>query len=147
MRRYRLGWAPAGWDTMASALRFPDEVLRGTGLGFVDDRGRRSDSFRARVLFPILDHQGTAIGLGGRQLPGGRPPKYKNTAETQLYRKAVQTVAEAQKASTSYLQRQLRVGYNNAARLIERMEKEGVVSVPDHVGRREVLIDPDGHAI
>ncbi|MGF1550201.1 MAG: DNA translocase FtsK, partial [Sphingomonadaceae bacterium] len=68
-------------------------------------------------------------------------------AETQLYRRAVQTVAESQKASTSYLQRQLRVGYNNAARLIERMEKEGLVSAPDHVGRRDVLIDPEGNPV
>lgn len=68
-------------------------------------------------------------------------------AETQLYRKAIQIVAESQKASTSYLQRQLRVGYNSAARLIERMEKEGLVARPDHIGRREVLIDPDGHPI
>ncbi|QDP19533.1 DNA translocase FtsK [Sphingomonas xanthus] len=67
--------------------------------------------------------------------------------ETQLYRKAVQIVAESQKASTSYLQRQLRVGYNSAARLIERMEKDGLVGQPDHVGRREVLIDTEGHPI
>ena len=67
--------------------------------------------------------------------------------ETQLYRKAIQIVAESQKASTSYLQRQLRVGYNSAARLIERMEKDGLVGQPDHVGRREVLIDTDGHPI
>ena len=60
---------------------------------------------------------------------------------------AIQIVAESQKASTSYLQRQLRVGYNSAARLIERMEKDGLVGQPDHVGRREVLIDPDGHPI
>jgi S-DNA-T family DNA segregation ATPase FtsK/SpoIIIE len=64
-----------------------------------------------------------------------------------MYRKALQVVAESQKASTSYIQRQLRIGYNSAARLIERMELEGKVSRPDHVGRREVLIDPDGHAI
>ena len=67
--------------------------------------------------------------------------------ETQLYRKAIQIVAESQKASTSYLQRQLRVGYNSAARLIERMEKDGLVGQPDHVGRREVLIDTEGHPI
>jgi DNA segregation ATPase FtsK/SpoIIIE, S-DNA-T family len=41
----------------------------------------------------------------------------------------------------------LRVGYNSAARLIERMEKDGKVGMPDHVGRREVLIDTDGHPI
>ncbi|MFC7499324.1 DNA translocase FtsK 4TM domain-containing protein [Enterovirga sp. GCM10030262] len=74
-------------------------------------------------------------------------PTGEDDADSRLYRKAVQTVAESQKASTSYIQRQLRIGYNNAARLIERMEKEGLVSVPDHVGRREVLIDPEGHAI
>jgi S-DNA-T family DNA segregation ATPase FtsK/SpoIIIE len=82
---------------------------------------------------------------GGYMFEG--QPTGDEDAETLLYRKAVQVVAESQKASTSYLQRQLRVGYNNAARLIERMEKDGKVSTPDHVGRREVLIDPDGHAI
>jgi len=74
-------------------------------------------------------------------------PTGEDDPETQLYRKAVQTVAEAQKASTSYLQRQLRVGYNNAARLIERMEKDGIVSTPDHVGRREVLVDVEGRPL
>ena len=43
------------------------------------------------------------------------------------------------KASISYVQRKLRIGYNRAANLIERMEREGVVSKQDHVGRREVL--------
>ena len=65
----------------------------------------------------------------------------------ELYRKAVQIVAESQKASTSYIQRQLRIGYNSAARLIERMENDGKVSRPDHVGRREVLIDTNGQAV
>jgi S-DNA-T family DNA segregation ATPase FtsK/SpoIIIE len=74
-------------------------------------------------------------------------PTGEDDPETQLFRKAVQVVAEAQKASTSYLQRQLRIGYNGAARLIERMEKEGIVSVPDHVGRREVLVDPEGRPL
>lgn len=67
--------------------------------------------------------------------------------EADLYRRAVQVVAESQKASTSYIQRQLRIGYNNAARLIERMEKDGYVGQADHVGRREVLVDPDGQRL
>lgn len=67
-----------------------------------------------------------------------------DNGEDDIYRRAVQIVAESQKASTSYLQRQLRVGYNSAARLIEQMEKEGLVGQPDHVGRREVFIDRDG---
>jgi S-DNA-T family DNA segregation ATPase FtsK/SpoIIIE len=82
---------------------------------------------------------------GGYMFEG--QPTGEDDPEAQLYRKAVQTVAESQKASTSYLQRQLRVGYNNAARLIERMEKDGIVSAPDHVGRRDVLVDPEGRPI
>ena len=56
-------------------------------------------------------------------------------------------VLRDKKVSTSYVQRRLQVGYNKAASLIERMEKDGLVGQPDHVGRREVLIDPDGHPI
>lgn len=74
-------------------------------------------------------------------------PTGEDSAEDQLYRKACQIVAESQKASTSYIQRQLRVGYNNAARLIERMEVEGKVSAANHVGRREVLIDQEGNPV
>ncbi|MGP7795768.1 DNA translocase FtsK [Sphingomonas sp. CLY1604] len=74
-------------------------------------------------------------------------PEGEDTAEDQQYRAAIQLVCESQKASTSWLQRQLRIGYNSAARLIEKMEKDGIVSRPDHVGRREVLRDTEGHAI
>ncbi|HEX8485139.1 DNA translocase FtsK [Sphingomonas sp.] len=74
-------------------------------------------------------------------------PTGEDSAEDQQYRAAIQLVCESQKASTSWLQRQLRIGYNSAARLIERMEKDGIVGRPDHVGRREVLRDAEGHAI
>ena len=74
-------------------------------------------------------------------------PTGEDTPEDQQFRAAVQLVCESGKASTSWLQRQLRIGYNSAARLIERMEKEGIVGRPDHVGRREVLRDAEGHAI
>ncbi|KQU61541.1 cell division protein FtsK [Sphingomonas sp. Leaf339] len=74
-------------------------------------------------------------------------PTGEDSAEDQQYRAAIQLVCESQKASTSWLQRQLRIGYNSAARLIEKMEKDGIVGRPDHVGRREVLRDTDGHAI
>ena len=60
---------------------------------------------------------------------------------------ALQIVAKEGRASTSFLQRKLRIGYNSAARLIERMEQDGHVSAPDHVGRRKVLMgggDEDG---
>jgi len=74
-------------------------------------------------------------------------PTGEDSQEDQQYRAAIQLVCESQKASTSWLQRQLRIGYNSAARLIERMERDGIVGRPDHVGRREVLRDAEGHAI
>lgn len=57
----------------------------------------------------------------------------------EVYVRAVALVREHDKASTSWLQRQLAIGYNSAALLIEHMERAGVVSAPDHVGRRTVL--------
>ena len=56
-----------------------------------------------------------------------------------LYEQAVSIVRNDKKASTSYIQRRLGIGYNKAASIIERMEAEGVVSPADHVGRREVI--------
>ncbi len=60
--------------------------------------------------------------------------------EKGLYDQAVALVAREGKASTSFVQRHLQIGYNRAARLIEQMEKEGVVSPANHVGKREVLV-------
>ncbi|HUD52944.1 DNA translocase FtsK, partial [Parvibaculum sp.] len=57
-----------------------------------------------------------------------------------LYDKAVAIVARDKRASTSYIQRRLQIGYNRAARLIELMEEQGVVSPPNHQGKREVLV-------
>jgi DNA segregation ATPase FtsK/SpoIIIE, S-DNA-T family len=61
-----------------------------------------------------------------------------------LYDQAVALVCRERKATTSYLQRRFEIGYNKAARLIERMEKEGVISAPNHVGKREVLAQDVG---
>ena len=58
-----------------------------------------------------------------------------------LYDRAVNIVLRDKKCSTSYIQRRLSVGYNKAASLVERMEKEGVVSsAPNHSGKREILV-------
>ncbi|WP_407067695.1 DNA translocase FtsK [Mesorhizobium sp. CU2] len=56
-----------------------------------------------------------------------------------LYEEAVKVVKRDKKCSTSYIQRRLGVGYNRAASLVERMEKEGLVGTPNHVGKREIL--------
>ena len=87
-----------------------------------------------------LEADGGALGLALGE-PGN--------GDDAQYAQALQIVAQEGKASTSYLQRKMRIGYNSAARLIERMEADGHVSGPDHVGRRQVLIgggapDEDG---
>jgi S-DNA-T family DNA segregation ATPase FtsK/SpoIIIE len=56
-----------------------------------------------------------------------------------LYNRAVALVVREKKASTSFVQRHLQIGYNRAARIIEQMESDGVISQANHVGKREVL--------
>ena len=62
----------------------------------------------------------------------------------ELYDKAVAVVCQHGKASTSFVQRHLQIGYNRAARIIEKMEAEGIVSQANHVGKREVLVQGPG---
>jgi S-DNA-T family DNA segregation ATPase FtsK/SpoIIIE len=61
-----------------------------------------------------------------------------------LYQQAVQVVVRDRKASTSYIQRRLQIGYNRAASLMERMEKEGIVGQANHAGKREILVGEEG---
>ncbi|MBU2586529.1 MAG: DNA translocase FtsK, partial [Alphaproteobacteria bacterium] len=67
--------------------------------------------------------------------------------EERKYRQACQIVIENQKASGSWLQRQMGVGYNTAAKWIERMEEDGLVGPANHVGRREIYRDHDGNPL
>ena len=62
-----------------------------------------------------------------------------------LYTQAVQVVLRDKKASTSYIQRRLQIGYNRAASLMEKMEIEGIVGPANHAGKREILVEPDPH--
>ena len=66
-------------------------------------------------------------------------------AENALYDTAVAIVIKDRKCSTSYIQRKLAIGYNKAARLVEQMEDEGVVSAANHVGKREILVPEQHH--
>ncbi|MBV8335016.1 MAG: DNA translocase FtsK 4TM domain-containing protein [Alphaproteobacteria bacterium] len=72
-----------------------------------------------------------SFGIPGSEEEGG--------LGDELYAQAVAVVCRERKASTSFVQRQLQIGYNRAARIIERMETEGIVSGANHVGKREVL--------
>jgi S-DNA-T family DNA segregation ATPase FtsK/SpoIIIE len=69
------------------------------------------------------------LGLGGN-----------TNGEDALYDQAVAIVIKDRKCSTSYIQRKLAIGYNKAARLVEQMEEEGLVSPANHVGKREILV-------
>ena len=60
-----------------------------------------------------------------------------------LYSQAVAVVKRDRKASTSYIQRRLQIGYNRAASLMERMENEGIIGQANHAGKREILIPED----
>jgi S-DNA-T family DNA segregation ATPase FtsK/SpoIIIE len=70
---------------------------------------------------------------------GGSMPLDTGSGEKGLYEQAVALVTREGKASTSFVQRHLNIGYNRAAKLIEQMEREGVVGPANHVGKREVL--------
>ncbi|PCI48952.1 MAG: cell division protein FtsK [Alphaproteobacteria bacterium] len=78
----------------------------------------------------------SAFLQNSQMTPGGA-----KSSGDELYDRAVAIVARDKKASTSYIQRQLSIGYNRAANIIEKMEREGVVSAANHVGKREVLIE------
>ena len=64
---------------------------------------------------------------------------------TDLYQQAVQIVTRDKKASTSYIQRRLQIGYNRAASIMERMEQEGIVGQANHAGKREILVGTEEH--
>jgi len=105
-----------------------DEIQR--VVAFLKTQGR--PVYNLDILKPRDDDaegQGE-LPLGG---PGGK-------ADDDMYDKAVYIVTTTRNASISWVQRQLRIGYNRAARLVEEMEKQGVVSPPDHTNKREVLI-------
>ncbi len=73
------------------------------------------------------------LGLGGN-----------TDSEDALYDQAVAIVIKDRKCSTSYIQRKLAIGYNKAARRVEQMEENGLVSPANHVGKREILVPEQG---
>jgi len=96
----------------------PPEYVGGVVDGPADDKGSDID---------------LVLGLGGN-----------TDSEDALYDTAVAIVIKDRKCSTSYIQRKLAIGYNKAARLVEQMEDEGLVTPANHVGKREILV-PEQH--
>lgn len=105
-----------------------------------DEVHRVCDDWRARgepnYLPEILEDTDINAAIPGMEAPGD-----SDDAENDpLYDEAVAHVIESRRASISFVQRKMRIGYNRAARLVEAMEMAGVVSAPGHNGQREVLV-------
>lgn len=89
-RRFSLGYAPEGFDALSRHLRakgFSRDDVVAAGLAFVNRAQKLQDQFRGRLMFPIWDARGDAVGFGARALDG-TPPKYKNSAESAIYHKS-----------------------------------------------------------
>ena len=88
-RDFRLGFAPEGWDNLLQTLVDEDSVGHAltAGLLIENDKGRKYDRFRDRVIFPIVNQRGKVIAMGGRVL-GDNKPKYLNSPETPLFSKS-----------------------------------------------------------
>ncbi|MCH2038143.1 MAG: DNA translocase FtsK 4TM domain-containing protein [Rickettsiales bacterium] len=88
----------------------------------------------------VLDEsEADDVIIPGVNVGAGAGSGSASSGEDELYDRAVMVVIKNKRASTSFVQRQLRIGYNKAANLIERMEEEGVISAPNHAGKREIL--------
>jgi len=89
-RRFGLGYAPEGWETLLTFMKgekVPEEALIAAGLAVArENRAGAYDRFRGRLLFPIRDLQGRVVAFGGRGF-GDEQPKYLNSPETPLYTK------------------------------------------------------------
>ena len=91
LERFSVGFAPNTWDALTRRLRergFSDAELSGAGLASPSTRGGVYDRFRGRIIIPIRDASGRAIGLGGRILPEAEGPKYLNSPATALFDKS-----------------------------------------------------------
>ncbi len=88
-KEFELGFAPLGWDNLLNALGTSDAAkqrLAQIGMTLEKDNGDYYDRFRDRIIFPIRDQRGRAIGFGGRVFDGSLP-KYLNSPETPIFHK------------------------------------------------------------
>jgi S-DNA-T family DNA segregation ATPase FtsK/SpoIIIE len=102
----------------------------GRGKAAAADKAERSDEPEEEA--PVFDIGAFAAASGGDS--------------DDLYKQAIEVVLRDQKASTSYIQRRLQIGYNRAASIMERMEIEGIVGPANHAGKREILVAGATHS-
>ncbi len=88
VRAYKVGYAPDTWDALAKKLKISDKDLVDSGLGKINSIGKQMDWQRGRIVFPVFDERGDAVGFGGRIMPGGEGAKYINSQECAVYSKS-----------------------------------------------------------
>ena len=89
--RFAIGYSPPHGEALVGYLRrrkVPEDVMVTAGLAVRARTGKVFDRFRGRVMFPIYDVRGDAVGFGARLLEGGEGPKYLNSPETPIYHKS-----------------------------------------------------------
>lgn len=88
VRNYQLGWADDQQRALADFLGGNKELLLAAGLAIETPQGTIKDFFQNRIMFPIFTPTGDPVAFGGRIMPGGQGPKYKNSASTPVYDKS-----------------------------------------------------------
>lgn len=139
---FGIGYAPAGWETLAQALRHHDaQNLLATGLVIRRDNGGQYDRFRERIMFPIRDARGRVIAFGGRVL-GKDEPKYLNSPETSLFHKGRELYGlyEARQAARDIPRLLVVEGYMDVVALAQHgipyaVATLGTATTPEHLNR------------
>ena len=146
IKRFRIGWAPAGYDGVMKALGNSTrrrDLLDQAGMLASGDRGKY-DRFRERLMFPILDRRGRVIAFGGRVVQaapasGQAPPKYLNSPETPLFHKGRELFAlwQVKQANQSLARIVVVEGYMDVIALHQAglpiaVATLGTATTPDH---------------
>lgn len=142
LKRFRIGWAPAGFDGVLKALGTSDQkrkLLNDAGMVASNERGNRYDRFRERVMFPILDRRGRVIAFGGRVLSSDQGPKYLNSPETPLFHKGRELFAlwQVKQANQNLTRIMVVEGYMDVIALHQAglpiaVATLGTATTPDH---------------
>ena len=140
--RFRLGWAPAGYDGVSKALGSSPrrmELLEEAGMVSTGERGSKYDRFRERLMFPILDRRGRVIAFGGRVLSSEQSPKYLNSPETTLFHKGRELFAlwQVKQANTNLTRIVVVEGYMDVIALHQAglpiaVATLGTATTPEH---------------
>ena len=116
-------------------------IIRVHGPFVEDSEVEKITRFLSNQSQPEYDDSITVDPEEQDQMTGSNLTLNQNVTEDLVYDEAVKLVLREKRASTSFIQRHLRIGYNRAATIIEKMEENNVISKPGRAGKREILIE------